>query len=57
MKQSSAKDYPSAATTKIISNIAILPFGTKQAPQNGIGDHYRLIFIKGSHSSIILPKK
>ena len=53
MKQSSAKDYPSAATTKIISNIAILPFGTKQAPQNGIGDHYRLIFIKESHSSII----
>ena len=45
MKQSSAKDYLYAVTTKIKSNIAIiLPFGTKQTPD--IGNHYGLIFIR-----------
>ena len=53
MNQISAKDYPFAATTKITSNIAILQFGTKQTPKNGIGGHYGLILIKGSHSFII----
>ena len=34
MKQSFAKDYLYVATT-MTSNIVTLPFGTKQAPQNG----------------------
>ena len=49
MKQSFAKDYLYVATT-MTSNIVMPPFGTKRAPQNG--NHYRLIFIKGSNSPI-----
>ena len=51
MNQSFAKDYHHYVATTMTSNIVMLPFGTKQAPQTG--HHYRLIFIKGSHSSII----
>ena len=50
MKQRFAKEvYHNVATTMTL-NTAMLPFGTKKVAQ--IGHHYRLIFIKGSHSPI-----